>query len=98
MKSDEARSGDIEQRLEYDAASISGAGNEEGIGELAVLRGPEPGTMPRFAVNDYQIGVTKRLFDIVGAIAIFIIVSPLFLIIAIAIRVTGTPVFFSTRA
>lgn len=95
MKSDEARSGDVEQRLEYDAASVSGAGNEEGIGELAVRRAPEPGTMPRFVAGDRPIGVAKRLFDIVGATAIGIVVSPLMLIIAVAIRANGSPVFFS---
>lgn len=95
MKNNEAQSDDTDRGLDRDALSVSDTGNNEGIGELAVGRGPKPGMMPRFAANDRQIGVAKRLVDIIGAIAIGIIVSPLFLVIAVAIRATGSPVFFS---
>ena len=38
--------------------------------------------------------LSKRLFDIVGSIGLFILLSPVFLVIMVAIRSTGKQVFF----
>lgn len=39
--------------------------------------------------------VSKRVFDLVGAVAILVLMLPVFVGIAIAIRLSGSPVFFS---
>ena len=39
--------------------------------------------------------ITKRVFDIVGAISIAVLVAPVILGVAIKIRLSGTPVIFS---
>lgn len=39
--------------------------------------------------------ISKRVFDILGAVSIGLIITPLFLAIAIKIRLSGTPVIFS---
>lgn len=97
MKSNEALRGEIEPMLDYEAVSVSGAGNDERIAELVVVRRPKPDTRPSFSTVIRPSGVAKRLFDVVGAVAISIVLSPLILVIAVCIGVTGSPVFFSHR-
>ena len=95
MSNNEALSRTIDQRLDIDASSVSGAANDDGLGELAVRQGPESASIPSFVASDRPLGISKRLFDIVGAVAIGIIISPMLLFIAIAIRIPGSPIFFS---
>jgi len=96
MKSNEALRDDIEPVLDYDVVSVPLRGNDESIAERIVHLAPEPDVRPSY-VAARPPGVGKRLFDIVGAIAIGILLSPMFLAISIAIRITGSPVIFSHR-
>jgi lipopolysaccharide/colanic/teichoic acid biosynthesis glycosyltransferase len=100
MKTNEALRDDIDPVLDpvldYEVVSVPNAGNEDTIAELVVQRAPETEVRTSYAAAR-PLSISKRLFDIIGAIAIGILLSPLFLAISVAIRITGSPVIFSHR-
>ena len=71
------------------------AGRDPGAGELALQATPKRHSAAPFDVHKSPIYLGKRLFDIVGAISLGLFSLPVILLIAVAIRLTGSPVFFS---
>jgi len=59
-----------------------------------VAREKIPNEMPTAGLQAGH-AITKRLFDIVGALSIGLLVAPVFLAIAIKIRLSGSPVIFT---
>jgi lipopolysaccharide/colanic/teichoic acid biosynthesis glycosyltransferase len=94
MKTNLSSTVDNDQRHDRDVISGSSTVSKDGIGELALRRGPKSKAIATYVASDCQISLGKRLFDIVGALAIGILALPLIVIISIAIRVTGSPVIF----
>ncbi len=68
-----------------------------GSGELALTSNShsQSAAVIKLPVKQAQICVSKRLFDVIGAFSILICTLPLLLVIGIAIRFSGSPVFFS---
>lgn len=94
MNSNSTSNVDSDQRLDRDAASVSSIGGKDGIGELALGRTPKSEAISTYSAGECQIRLGKRLFDIVGAIAIGLLMLPLMLVVSIAIRITGSPIIF----
>lgn len=63
--------------------------------ELVASSAAEPGAYAPEAASERTAYFGKRLFDIVGAIALTVVGLPLIAIVAICIRVSGSPVIFS---
>jgi undecaprenyl-phosphate galactose phosphotransferase len=64
-------------------------------GELAIGASPSAPTRQPAVVQGYQRYSGKRVFDIAGALILGLFSLPVILVIAIAIRLTGSPVFYS---
>jgi lipopolysaccharide/colanic/teichoic acid biosynthesis glycosyltransferase len=95
MNEDNIRGGGVDRIIDRDSVSATGSGNTDGIGELILRRGKQSDGDPIVAANECQIGLSKRLFDVVAALSVGIITLPVLVIVAIVIRVSGTPVLYS---
>ena len=91
MNDEEQRGVTTDTLIESKSASTS----NDGAGELVIRRGPKAGALAKVGSIRYRTYLGKRLFDIFGALAISLVVLPIFAVLAIAIRVTGLPVIFS---
>lgn len=89
-----ARGTATDQMHDYDSASISGAGVDR-AGELALREAPQPKHLHVVPTIEPRISLRKRIFDVAGATAIGLATLPLMLFVAVAIRMTGSPVIFS---
>lgn len=69
----------------------------EGIGEFAMQRAPGAASRGHPVRVGYRTYAGKRLFDIVGAVTLGITLFPVFIILSIAIRLSGQPVTFSHK-
>ncbi len=69
--------------------------SKQSAGELAI--GARSGMPVRQSASatGYKGYLGKRIFDIVGAVCLGLFSLPVILVIAVAIRLTGSPVFFS---
>ena len=92
MNDEDSRGLATDTLIESNSANSSA---NEGAGELALRRGPKAGALAKVGPIRYRTYFGKRLFDIVGALAICLVVLPIFAVLAIAIRLTGQPVMFS---
>jgi lipopolysaccharide/colanic/teichoic acid biosynthesis glycosyltransferase len=92
MNNDDIRGVSTDTLIE---SNSPGPGSKDGAGELALRRGPKTGAPTKAGPIRYRTYLGKRLFDIFGALAICLVALPLFVVLAVAIRLTGLPVMFS---
>lgn len=92
MSNEDSRGLPTDNLMESNSA---GTGAKDVAGELVLRRGPKPGAQAQVRPIRYRTYLGKRLFDIVGALSIGVVTLPLFVVLAVAIRLTGLPVIFS---
>lgn len=101
MDTDEIRGTTANQLIDFDSADIAeshGAAEPDrmhGSSERPIELGNRVEVLPLIDANPYATGSRKRLFDLIGALFIGVLALPLILVIAITIRLSGTPVLFS---
>ena len=92
MKNAESRNLPPDNRREPETVI---SGGKQSPGELALTTSPKPRFTPPVGAHKSRIYLGKRLFDVTGALVLAIVSLPVFVAVAVAIRLTGSPIFYS---